>query len=156
MSEETAPEEVATATVENAEPQGEDSADWKAESRKWEARAKADYDAANKWREFEVSQKSEYEKLADELSKYKGEAAEANAKAIRYEVAQAKGIPSEAIELITGNDRESIEASSDKLAALIAAQSKPNTPRPDMNQGKVSATSASAADQFAAALADIL
>jgi hypothetical protein len=156
MSEETAPVEEATATVDEAAPHGEETADWKAESRKWEARAKADFEAANKWREFEVSQKSEYEKLADELSKYKGEAAEANAKAIRYEVAQAKGIPVEAIELITGNDRESIESSSDKLAALIAAQSKSTTPRPDLNQGKASATSASPADQFAAALADLI
>jgi hypothetical protein len=156
MSEETAPVEEVTATVEDVTPQGDDGADWKAESRKWEARAKADFEAASKWREFEVSQKTEYEKLADELSKYKDEAAQANAKAIRYEVAQTKGIPSEAIDLITGNDRESIEASSDKLAALIAAQSKTNTPRPDYNQGKVSGNSASPADQFAAALADLI
>lgn len=138
------------------EPHGDPGTDWKAEARKWEARAKADREAAAKWREFEVSQKTDYEKLADELSKYKAEAATAELKAIRYEVATAKGIPAEAMELLTGDSRESVEASAEKLAALIAAQSKTNAPRPDVNQGKPATSGTSTKDQFAAALADLL
>ena len=48
MSEEattTETEEVQTETT--AEPQGETGPDWKLEARKWEARAKADHEAAN-------------------------------------------------------------------------------------------------------------
>lgn len=139
-----------------AAPQG-DAPDWKAEARKWEQRAKADYDAANKWREFEASQKSEYEKLADELSKYKAEATEAQLKAIRYEVATAKGIPADALDLITGDSKEAMEASAEKLAALIAANQKTtNTPRADVNQGKPATSGTSAADQFAAALTNLI
>lgn len=144
-------------TTETAAPQGEATPDWKAEARKWEQRAKADFDAANKWREFEVSQKSEYEKLADELSKYKAEATEAQLKAVRYEVANTKGIPADALELITGDSKEAMEASADKLAALIAANQKTtNTPKPDVNQGKPANAGTSAADQFAAALGNLI
>lgn len=156
MSEEattTETEEVQTETI--AEPQGETGPDWKLEARKWEARAKADHEAANSWREFEAGQKSEYEKLADELSKVKTEAQEANLKTLRYEVAQSKGIPSEAIELLTGLNLEELESSADKLAALIAAP-KQTAPRPDFNQGRSSGNTISTKDQFAAALQNLL
>lgn len=158
MSDETTPETaVVEATQEDqAAPHGETGTDWKAEARKWEARAKADYDAANKWREFELSQKSDFEKMADELSKYKAEAAAAELKAVRYEVATANGIPAEAMELLTGDTRETIQASAEKLAALIAAQSKTNPLRPDVNQGQPATGGSSPKDQFAAAIANLL
>lgn len=144
-----------TATTETEAPQGDPGTDWKTEARKWEARAKADHDAANKWREFELSQKSEYEKLAERLAQAEASASEATAKAIRYEVATAKGIPAEALDLITGADRETIESSAEKLAALLAAQSKTN-PKPDPNQGLPATGGNSPKDQFAAAMGNLL
>lgn len=156
MSETTTETEATTAPAETEAPQGEPGTDWKTEARKWEQRAKADHDAANKWREFEASQKSEYEKLAERLAQAEATANEATAKAIRYEVATAKGIPAEALELITGNDRETIEASAEKLAALIAAQTKPNQPKPDPNQGLPATGGNSPKDQFAAAMGNLL
>lgn len=153
----TEPTETEAAPVEESTPQGDATPDWKAEARKWEQRAKADFDAANKWREYEVSQKTEYEKLADELSEYKAQALDAQRKALRYEVATAKGIPPEALELITGDDQDSMNASAEKLAALIAANQKTtNSPVPDANQGKPATAGTSAADQFAAALSNII
>jgi hypothetical protein len=130
--------------------------DWKAEARKWEARAKADHEAANKWREFEVSQKSDMEKLADELDRYKTEATEASVKLLKLEIASKKGIPNEAIELLTGTSQEELEAAADKLLTLMANQSKNTTPRPDVNQGKPASGGTSAADQFANALGNLL
>ena len=156
MSEEasaTETEEVQTEEVEA--PHGEAGPDWKLEARKWEARAKADHEAANSWREFESGQKSEYEKMAEELTKVKTEAQEANLKTLRYEVAQTKGIPSEAIELLTGSTLEELESSADKLAALMAAP-KNTAPRPDLNQGRVSGNTISTKDQFAAAIQNLL
>jgi hypothetical protein len=156
MSEEattTETEEVQTEVIDD--PHGETGPDWKLEARKWEARAKADHEAANSWREFESGQKSEYEKMADELTKVKTEAQEANLKTLRYEVAQTKGIPSEAIDLLTGSTLEELESSADKLAALIAAP-KNTAPRPDFNQGRVSGNTISTKDQFAAALQNLL
>lgn len=123
----------------DAEPQGSAEVDWKAQARKWEARAKdaaADRELAAKWREYESLQKSEHEKLAEELAKAHAIASEATSKLTRYEVAAAKGIPADAIDLLNGNTREDLEAAAEKLMSLIADQSKPKSPRPDDLQGK--------------------
>lgn len=123
----------------DAEPQGAADVDWKAQARKWEARAKeaqADRELAAKWREYESSQKSEHEKLAEELAKANAIASEATSKLTRYEVAAIKGIPADAIDLLNGSTREDLEAAADKLMSLIADQSKPKSPRPDDLQGK--------------------
>jgi hypothetical protein len=123
-----------------AEPQGEvqDSTDWKAEARKWEKRAKesaGDRELALKWREYEESLKPAQEKLADDLNNARAEAESARAALLRYEIANEKNIPSDAIKLLNGSTREELEEAADVLVALIANQSKPKTPAPDMNQG---------------------
>jgi hypothetical protein len=149
--------EAPTEDVVEEQPQGSTpDTDWKAEARKWESRAKADHDAANKWREFELSQKSDMEKLSEELERYKTEASQASLQVARLQVASEKGIPHEALELLTGNSREELEAAADKLLTLVANQSKTNTPKPDVNQGKPATGGTSAADQFASALGNLL
>jgi hypothetical protein len=162
MSDETNEVIEQTETTETvSEPQAQAEAietDWKSEARKWEARAKAakaDSEAATKWREYEKSLKPEQERLAEELAQIKAEASEATVKLMRYEVASQKGIPSDAIDLLTGSSREELESSADKLLSLIANQSKPQI-KPDINQGKVSANGSSTADQFATALGQLL
>jgi hypothetical protein len=125
-----------TVEVEQSEPQGTQSdTDWKREARKWESRAKADQDAAAKWREFELSQKSDFEKLTEELTRAKTEAESASTKLTRFEVAAHKGIPAEALDLLVGSTREELEANADKLLSLIQNQSK-NKSVPDANQGQ--------------------
>ncbi len=123
-------------TPEVQEPQGTPEIDWKAEARKWESRAKADHELANKWREYETSQKSEHEKLADELARFKAEASEASTRLLKYEIAAQKGVPADALDLLHGSSREDLETAADKLLSLIADQSKPKSPKPDENQGK--------------------
>lgn len=117
-------------------PQGNDGPDWKAEARKWEARAKADHELANKWREYEDTQKSEHEKLADELARTKAEASQAAAELLRLKIAAEKGITGDATKLLKGSTQEELEAEADLLLSLIADQSKPKSPKPDENQGK--------------------
>lgn len=138
MSDETAtPTEEPTITPDApTEPQGKEETDWKAEARKWESRAKADHDAAKAWREYEQSQKSEHEKLAEDLANARAEASQASTTLLRYQIAAEKSIPSDALELLIGSTREELEANADKLLSLIANQSKPKTPKPDENQGK--------------------
>lgn len=140
------------------EPQGSPEIDWKAMARKWEGiakSAKADVADAQKWREFEQNQKSEYEKLSDELARTKAEASEANAKLLKLDVATRKGIPADALDLLEGSTQEELEAKADKLLSLIADQSKTKV-KPDVNQGKASVDGASTASQFASALGDLL
>jgi hypothetical protein len=130
---ETPTEETPTPPV--AEPQG-DATDWKAEARKWETRAKADHEFANKWREYESSQKTEHEKLAEELAREKAEAAQAKAELLRLRIASEKGITGDATKLLKGSTQEELEAEAELLLSLIADQSKPKGPKPDENQGK--------------------
>jgi hypothetical protein len=142
MSEEIANESVETQTPDTtieAEPQGQAETDWKKEARKWEARAKeaqAFKEQADKWREYEQSQKSEHEKLAEKLTAAEQLASEATARLTRYEVASQKGIPAEALDLLTGSTREELETAADKLLSLIGEQTKNKLPMPDVNQGK--------------------
>lgn len=117
------------------EPQG-DGTDWKSEARKWEARAKADHELALKWREYESSQKTEHEKLAEELARVQAEASQASAELMRFKIAAEKGISGDATKLLKGSTQEELEAEAELLLSLIANQSKPKSPQPDENQGK--------------------
>lgn len=123
-----------------AEPQGNATeTDWKAEARKWENRAKAakaDSEAAAKWREYEEAQKPLQERMAAELAQTKAEASQATAELLRYKIASEKGITGDATKLLKGSTLEELEAEADLLLSLIANQSKPKTLMPDENQGK--------------------
>jgi hypothetical protein len=119
--------------------------DWKAEARKWEKRAKdanALREDADRWREYEASLKPAQERLAEELATSKQEAESARSTLLRYEVASEKGIPADALRLLTGSTREELEESADVLLALIATQSKTTPALPDVNQGKPAPTTA--------------
>lgn len=147
--------------VVDEQPQGEthDTTDWKAEARKWEKRAKdanGYKEAADKWLEYEASQKPIQERLAEELAAKTAEAESARTALLRFEVAADKGIPPEAVQLLNGSTREELETAADSLLALIANQSKPKTPKPDPSQGKPATSGSSPADAFAAALGDLL
>jgi ATP/maltotriose-dependent transcriptional regulator MalT len=127
------------AETQTEEPQGSKDTDWKAEARKWEARAKAakgDSELAAKWREYEASLKPVQERLAEELAAEKARAESATATLLRYEVAAEKGISGDATRLLKGNTRDELEAEAELLLSLLANQSKPKTPLPDENQGK--------------------
>lgn len=141
-----------TETQTSEEPQGSKETDWKAEARKWEARAKAaksDTDAAAKWREYEASLKPVQERLAEELAAEKARAESAAAALLRYEIAAEKNISGDATKLLKGSTREELEAEADLLLSLLANQSKPKTPMPDENQGKPAAQTVGQIDREA-------
>lgn len=83
-----------------------------------EAKKRADALEA-KVREYEEANASEIEKAQNKATKAEEKAAEAQAKLLRYEVAQDKQIPAEAVELLSGSSREDLEASADRILALI-------------------------------------
>lgn len=156
MSDELEPTEVEQDVVET-EPQGEvDTTDWKAEARKWEKRAKDSKAAADKWSEYEKSLKPEQERLAEELAAARSEAENARTALMRHEIAAEKGIPADAVKLLAGSTREELEEAADVLLSLVAEQSKPKTPKPDLSQGKPANSKATTADAFAAAIGDLL
>ncbi|MEU7609544.1 hypothetical protein [Micromonospora sp. NPDC049204] len=64
-----------------------DEIDWKAKARDWERKAKANADAAKRLGEIEEAQKSEADKAAERLAKAEQTARDAEARALRREVA---------------------------------------------------------------------
>lgn len=162
MSEEMTETEVVTDQLDEAVDGNDTSStetDWKREARKWESRAKAaqsDREAAQKWREYEESLKPVEERRMQELAQAREEANAAKLQLTRFEVASEKGIPANAVKLLSGTTREDLESAADELLALIAENSKSKSPRPVADQGKPTNSGSSAKDQFAQALSDLL
>lgn len=97
----------------------------------------ADYDDAKaKAAEYDKAQeaaKTEAQKLADRLAAAEAKAQEAEVKALRAEVAQAKGVPAA---LLTGATQEALEAAADALIAFRGEAPKPAAPSAN-GQGRV-------------------
>jgi len=158
VTETTESTESVNAPTESQEPQGTDETDWKAEARKWERRAKDNSkfrEAAEKWAEYEKSLKPEQERMADELEGLRKEAATAKLALLRYEVAQEKEVPLDAVRLLSGETKEELEQAADALLALIESRN-PKSPKPDSSQGQPVRGGSTTADQFAAILGDII
>lgn len=129
MSETPATPEAPAPAEAPAEPPAQET-DWKAEARKWEARAKTNITAAEKLAEIEEASKTAEQKAAERLQAAETRAAELERKADRAEVAAIKGVP---LDLISGTTREEMEESADKLIAFRGEN--PGTPKPDPSQG---------------------
>lgn len=105
--------------AENTPPAEPQETDWKAESRKWEDRAKenlkranANEDAARRLAEIEESNKTETQKLQEERDRAQQELASERTARLRVEVAAEKGVPAA---LLSGSTREELEASATAL-----------------------------------------
>lgn len=129
-----------------------DADKWKAMARKHEQQAKENADAARRLAEIEEAQKTEAEKATERLTATEKRAAAAELKALRLEVALAKGVPSDYQEFLTGDTLEELEAKADKLLALGArgesapAEAKGDTPSRPKEALKSGATNANPAD----------
>ena len=99
--------------------------DWKAEARKWEARAKENSGAAAKLAEIEEAKKSESQKLQEQLAALQERAAAAERDKTRLAVIAKHGIPEEFQDLVHGSDPDSLEASAAKVKSLIPTSAAP-------------------------------
>lgn len=107
------------------------------ETRKWEKRAKDDFEDAKAWREYQESKKTDDEKREAREKELEQRAIKAETKALRADVADTKKVPVEWREFLTGATQEELEASADKIMTLIADK-KGTTPDP--NQGQPTGT----------------
>ena len=96
---------------------------------------KAASDAAARIKEFEDRDKTESQKLTEQLAALKAEAATARAEALRLRVAAELGLPGDLHEFLTGDDEEQVRAKAQKLMAATAAATDPRRPAPDPTQG---------------------
>ena len=127
MSDETAAAEATETTPEAAatpEAPAQET-DWKAEARKWEARAKENSKAADRLSEIEEANKTEAQKVADRLAAAEAKVAEYEREkqtaAWRNEVAEATGVP---VAALRGSTKEELEAHAEALKSLITPEKK--------------------------------
>lgn len=87
---------------------------WKALAKKHEQRAKENAEAALKLKALEDRDKSESDKLAERIAVAERRAAEAEAKALRFEVATETGVKAR---WLSGSTREELEAAAAEYLA---------------------------------------
>lgn len=138
------------------EPQGTEvdyEAKWKeavAQSRKWEERAKANKEKADKWDEYEQQGMSEAEKVAKRAEAAEAELAQLKADAKRredaHEVAKATGVPESL--LLHCSSREDMESFAEEYASATKLPAAPAAPQSRVIRDDEQAK-ASTAEQFA-------
>lgn len=123
------------------EPQGAEPAkektDWKAEARKWEARAKENKGASDELEKIKKAQMTELEKAQAEAEEAKKEAAKLKAEKDRNEAlkqaADGAGVDIELLALMAGDTPEQIAVNAATLKTKIAGM--PVYPTVDDNGG---------------------
>ena len=110
----------------------------------------ADYDdikaKAEKYAELEEANKTEAQKTADRLAAAEKRAAELEVKALRSDVAAAKGVPAS---LLTGSTQEELEAAADALIAFRGEQKPAGPSSSSLNRVNSNTVKGSTGDQFA-------
>ena len=161
-----APEAPAQGQPEQAET---DQTDWKAEARKWEQRAKENKQAATELDKQRKAAMTGTERLVAEAEE-RGRTAAVSDFGKRLATSEIRAVAASAGADLTGvfdyldigrfvtDDGEPDEKAIKAFVAGLPAvnDGKPRAPRPDQNQGRQTSGSASTADQFAAAVGDLL
>ena len=151
-----AEENVTTQQATNEEPQGAEEVDWEAkykeavaQSRKWEERAKANKQKADKWDAYEQEGMSEAERLAKRAESAEAELAQLKADAQRRsdakEVSKASGVPEQLLSFLP--DRDAMEAFAKEYATETHVPAGAPAPESRVNRG--GGGTVSTADQFA-------
>lgn len=110
-----------------------------ANARKWEGRAKENFEAAQKWRELEDGKKTPDQRTSEALEKAQREAQESTSKLMRYEVAAETGIPAADVKWLQGNTKDELLASAEEFLTRVGAaaeQRQRRGPAPDPTQGR--------------------
>lgn len=94
------------------------------EAAKYRTEAKANADAAARLAEIEDEQKTETQRLTDQLAAEKEQRAKVEREALRLRVATAKGVPVDLIDRLRGDTEEELSADADSLLELVGAQKK--------------------------------
>lgn len=96
----------------------------KAEARKWEERAKANKDAADRLAELETSSAEAIQEAIQRAEAAEAALAPKDAEIVRLTTAVKHRIDAEHLDLLVGSDEAELEAKAQKLAALIATDPK--------------------------------
>lgn len=121
-----------------------ENATLKANSRKWEDRAKANKNKADEFDKLQASSATDAEKLTAALQAKD----DAERELARYRVAASTGLPIDLAEMLTGSDEDAMEEQAKKLLARLAPATPPKAkPKADPTQGGTGGSKLSAADE---------
>lgn len=84
-----------------------------------------------KLQQYEDSQKSDLDKLTERASTAEKQAADAQTRLLRYEVAASKKLPSEWAARLQGSTQEELEADADSLLEALGTQQRQTAPSYD-------------------------
>ena len=102
-----------------------DDVDWKAKSREWESRAKANKSAADELATIKEAQKTEAQKSADRLAAAEKDATDARRDALRFKIAAKFAIGDEDVDLfLTGTDEDTLTRQAKRLTDREAERKK--------------------------------
>lgn len=121
---------------EPTEPKPTETVDfWKAQARENEKRAKDNAQKAKDYDAYVESQKSEQQKLADQVAASQREAETARSDALRYRIAAEHGIKGDDLDLLGTGSEEQLTARAKRIAELSTKPTGNPTPRPDPSVG---------------------
>jgi hypothetical protein len=96
-----------------------DLADWKAKAREWEKRSKANAEKAKSYDEYTESQKTEQQRLADQLAAAQEETRKAHEERFRLLACAQYDLPPELIPHLGGGSEDEINERAEAFAAAI-------------------------------------
>ena len=118
---------------------GAEAEKWKALARKHETESKKNASAAAKLAELEAAGKTEAEKLTEAATVAEARAAKAEARALRAEIAHAKGLTPAQAKRLVGDTQEELEADADELVEAFGGKKNdpppPGKPRENLRGG---------------------
>lgn len=94
----------------------------RSEAAKYRTQAKDLAEKAKAYDEYVESQKSEQEKIADELQRAQTEKAQAQQELLRMKVAASKNLPASLVERLRGDTVEELEQDADSLLTELKSQ----------------------------------
>lgn len=102
-----------------------DDVDWKAKSREWESRAKANKGAAEKLAAIEEANKTEAQRSADRLAAAEKDATDARREALKFKIAAKFAIGDEDADLfLSGTDEDTLTRQAKRLTEREADRKK--------------------------------
>lgn len=141
LEETTATAEVEQSQVEEPKEQAEPTTDWKANSRKWEDRAKSNKEQLDATlKELEELKASQATNTTEQLEQANAKIAELQ---LKIKVSKDTGVP---VELLQGSDEEAITASANALTSYAQSFAKSNAAYPLDKGGAAHSTAGNVED----------
>lgn len=119
-----------TAENQSAEPAQQDGTDWKAEARKWEARAKANLSELEQARTSLTSAEAAAQQAQQAASELEAQLAQVSALRSKEALLVDAGLPRDLADNIVGDDEDAWKASVERFAALRGEVRQERMPDP--------------------------